>query len=112
MKILDLDNHKKRNGVVINALLGNSEFKQLLGHLDCLCVFSTKTISEPASFTKIGAKHRHAKYLLFPVKLRRQFSLDEYDFDKLTCGCVEYKDKVFVVYGVSKKFGALQVEKT
>jgi len=64
-----------------------------------------KTITEPTSFTKTGARHSFAKYLLFPVKLRRQFKTDEFDFEKLQCGTVLYKDKLYVVYGVSKKFG-------
>lgn len=103
LKILDLKNSRKPNGVEINALLGSSEFKQLMGELDNLCVFATKFVSEHASFTKTGAKHNYAKYFLFPVKLRRQFKLAEYDFEKLVCGTVEYKDRLFVVYGVERK---------
>ena len=103
MKIMDLKNSKKPNGVEINALIGSAEFTQLLGELNNLCVFSIKTISEPASFTKTGARHSYTKYLQFPKKLRRQFKTDEYDFGKLLCGTLEYKDRLFVIYGVPRK---------
>ena len=109
MKILDLKNGaKKGNGVEFNGIMGGAEFRQLLGHLDSLCVFATQTITEEASFIKTGARHSYAKYFLFPVKLRRQYRADDYDFGKLLCGTVEFRDKLFVVYGVPKKGVAVE----
>lgn len=103
IKILHIENSKKPNGVVIRALMGQTEFKQLLGNLDNLCVFSTAAVNEPTSYTKTGARHSHAKYLLYPKKLRAKFKKEEFDFEKLSCGTVEYRDKLFVIYGVERK---------
>lgn len=103
MKIIHLENIKKIRGVEIRAIIGNAEFLQLLGNLENLCVFAISTISEPATSIKTGARHSYAKYLLFPVKLRRQFKTDDYDFEELTCGTVKYKDKLYVIYGVPRK---------
>ena len=103
VRILRLENSKKPNGIVITALLGDAEFKQLVGDLDNLCVFARKTIGERATAIKTGAKHSYAKYLLFPVKLRRQFKADEFDFQKIGCGSLKYRDKLYVIYEVPKK---------
>lgn len=105
MKVLNLKNgaRKGNGGVEFSGIMGGPEFRQLLGNLDSLCVFATQTITEGASFIKTGARHSYAKYFLFPVKLRRKYRADEYDFEKLLCGTVEYRDRLFVVYGVPKK---------
>lgn len=103
MKILDLEDGKKAKRVVIRALMGVPEFEQLGGSLDKLCVFSTKTIREPSSVIKTGARHSYAKYFLFPVSLRRRFKTEEYDFENLKSGTVAYKDEVFIVFGVERK---------
>lgn len=104
-----MDNGKKNNGVKVNAIMGSAEFRQLLGNLDGLCVFATQIISEPATVIKTGAKHNYAKYFLFPSKLRKKFKGEEFDFQNLKCGTVEYKDKLFVVYGVGRKGVAVEV---
>lgn len=104
MIILDIRRSKKPKGVEITALLGIAEHLQLLGHIDSLCVFSSKTISEPTTLTRTGARNNFAKYLLFPAKLRRLYSADEYDFEKLTCGILKYKDRLYVIYGVPMKY--------
>jgi hypothetical protein len=101
---LDLKNSSKPNGVKIIGLMGSAEFKQLNGELNNLCVFATEAISEPTTIKKTGARHSYASYFLFPVKMRRQFKIEDYDFDKLRCGKVEYKDRLYVVYGVPKKY--------
>ena len=103
MRILYLEASKKPRGVEIKALLSDTEFNQLLSNLDNLCVFATKTINEPATAIKTGARHSFAKYLLFPAKLRRQFKTDDFDFENVTCGAVKYKDKLYVIYGVPRK---------
>ena len=103
MKILRLENSRKPNGIVITALFGNAEFKQLVGDLSNLCVFARSTIGEPASVIKTGARHSYAKYLLFPVKLRRQFKTEEFDFKKIACGSLRYRDKLYEIYEVPKK---------
>ena len=90
-------------GSKIRALLSDIEFEHLLGNLKELCIFATKTIAEPATTIKTGARHSHAKYLLFPVRLRRQFRCDEFDFENIACGTVLYPGKVYVLYGVSRK---------
>src|SRR5437667_3309011 len=100
MKILALEENKKPHGVEVKALLGDTEFQQLLGHLDNLAVFATETIDEPATAILTGARHSAAKYLLFPVKLRRQFKTGGYDFGKLSCGVMKYRDMLYVIYGL------------
>ena len=112
MRIRDLDNGKKNNGVKVNALMGSAEFRQLLGHLDGLCVFATQTIEEAATAIKTGAKHNYAKYFLFPSRIRKRYKAEEFDFQSLKCGTVEYKDKLFVVYGVERKMSAKSVTET
>lgn len=111
MKISRLEAGKKPNSVEIKALMGASEFRQLLGYLDNLCVFETKTIVEHSSVIKTGARHNCAKYLLFPVKLRRKFKTDEFDFEKISCGKVEYKDSLFVIYKVPRKLSFESIKK-
>ena len=94
---------KPPRGIEIRALLSDVEFEHLLGNLDRLCVFATKTINEPATTIKTGARHSYAKYLLFPVRLRRLFKLDDFDFNKIACGAVKYRDKVYIIYGLPRK---------
>ena len=103
MKILSLEESGQPGSVVIKSTMGVPEFEQLIGRLDNLCVFATKTVNEPASFTKTGARHSWAKYLLFPVTLRRRFRTDHFDFEKLTCSTVLYKDGLYVIYKVPGK---------
>jgi len=102
-RILYIEDSKKPRGVEIKAIMGLPEFEQLVGSLDNLCVFACKTITEPASVIKTGARHSWAKYILFPVKLRRRFKTTDFDFENLTCGTVEYKDKLYVIYAVPGK---------
>jgi hypothetical protein len=105
LRILNLEASKRPRGIEIKALLSDTEFGQLLSQLDNLCVFATQTITEPATAIKTGARHSYAKYLLFPVKLRRQFKTDDFDFEKVECGAVKYRDKLYVIYGVPRKDG-------
>ena len=106
MRILHFKNRNKRHSVRITALMGAAEFRQLMGYIENLCLFATKTITEPSSFIKTGARHNCAKYLLFPVRLRRQFKIDDFDFSNLTCGTVEYMDKAYVIYQLPRCQGA------
>ena len=103
MRIVKVKNSDKPNAVEIKALMGDAEYQQLIGHLQELCVFATRTIAERATCIKTGARHSFAKYLLFPVKLRRAFKTDEFDFDKIVCGTVKYREKLYVVYEVPRR---------
>jgi hypothetical protein len=103
LKILRVDDGKRQNAVEIHAILGAPEFEQLLGSLDSLCVFATKTITEKSSVIKTGARHSFAKYLLLPVSVRRKIKSDEYDFENIKCGTVRHRDTIYVVYGIAKK---------
>ncbi len=103
MKILSLKNSRQPRAVEIKAILGDTEFEQLAGNLKSLCVFATLNIKEPANAIKTGARHSYAKYLLFPVSLRREFKTDTFNFDELECGAIHYKDKLYVIYGVPRK---------
>lgn len=103
MKILRIDDGKRPTAVEIHAILGAPEFEQLLGSLDNLCVFATKTITERSSAIKTGARHSFAKYLLLPVSVRRKIKADEYDFENIRCGTVRHRDTVYVVYGIGRK---------
>ena len=98
-----MENSRKPNGIIVTALLGNAEYEQFLGNLDNLCVFARRTITERATATKTGARHSYAKYLLFPVKLRRKFKTEKFDFQKITCGKLIYKDKLYVIYEIPRK---------
>jgi len=103
LMILHLEQSQQPNSVEVKARMEGSEFEQLLGNLDGLRVFASKTITEPASVVQTGARHSYAKYLLFPVKLRRQFQTDEYDFEKLRCGALRYRERLYVIYEVGRK---------
>jgi hypothetical protein len=105
LRILYLQASKKPRGIEMRALLSDTEFGQLLSQLDNLCVFATQTITEPATAIKTGARHSYAKYLLLPVKLRRKFKTDEFDFERITAGAVKYRDKLYVIYGIPRKNG-------
>ena len=83
--------------------MSDLDFEHLLGKLDHLCVFSRRTIAERATFIKTGVRHSFAKYLLFPVALRRQFRTEEYDFGKLMCGTLRFQEKLYIIYGVPRK---------
>lgn len=102
MMILHLEQSQQPNAVEVKARMEDSEFEQLLGNLDELRVFASKTIIEPASVIQTGARHSYAKYLLFPVKLRRQFRTDEYDFEKLRCGALKHREKLYIIYEVAR----------
>lgn len=103
VRIISLAESKKPHSVDIKASMGDTEIEQLLGRRENLAVFATETIDEPATAIKTGARHSFAKYLLFPVKLRRQFKTDGYDFDNLSCGVVKYRDTLYVIYGLPAK---------
>ena len=108
MRILNLENSKKPRGIEIKALISDTEFSQLISNLDHLCIFATKTIIERATVIKTGARHSFAKYLLLPVRLRKQYKTDKFDFENVSCGVVKYCDKLYVIYGVPRKVpGAL-----
>lgn len=111
MRIISLEDGHRPHGMEIRAAVSNIEFRQLDGNLDNLCVFATRTISEPSSAIKTGARHNYAKYLLLPVRLRRQFRTDSYDFDELRCGAMTYKDKLFVIFAIPRK-GFVLAEKS
>jgi hypothetical protein len=108
MKILAIENGSQTKAVTIKALLGTHELEQLNGTIADLCVFAVKAIGEPTSFTKTGARHSHAKYLLMPATLRRKFPADGFDYEHLTCGAVQYKDALFVIYRVPRVDHAAQ----
>jgi hypothetical protein len=105
IKITSIRNTGNGGSMEITALLGPSEFKQLRGFLANICVFPTEMETMPASFTKTGSRHNNAKWLLLPRQIRKQLTLDEFDFSELRCASVSYRDMIFVVYGVPKKSG-------
>lgn len=100
LRILTLEKTKDPHVIEIKAVIGDTEFAQLAGDLDHLCVFAAKSINEQAAATKTGARHSWAKWLLFPKRLQRQFGTDNLNFEDVTCGVVRYLDKVYVVYVV------------
>ncbi len=103
MKILHLTESEKPGFVEVRAIMDEAEFKQLLGNLVNLCIFAKETITEPASAIQTGARHQYAKYILLPVRLRRQFKTDEYDFDNIQCGALKRGDTLYVIYEVPKR---------
>ena len=103
LKILNLRQSPAPDVVEIDARMDVAEFKQLGGELDNLCIFAVKAITNQASAIQTGARHQFASYLLFPIKLRRQFKTDEFDFRKVTCGAFTRRNKLYVVYEVPQK---------
>ena len=89
----------------VSALLTQEEYAELQGRLDDLRVFAATLIDEPASTIKTGARHSYAKYLLFPVKLRRRWRTDQFDFEKLRCGVLNHEGTLYVIYAVPGKPG-------
>lgn len=87
----------------IEGELTEQEYAELNGRLQGLRVFCADQISEPASVIKTGARHTYAKYLLFPVSLRRAWRADEYDFNRLRCGVLPSKETLYVIYAVPAK---------
>lgn len=104
MRILHLTLEKTAEPHVlhIKAVFGETEFEQLAGNLDHLCVFSTKMISEPSKATRTGARHSWAGWL-FPKALQRRLETDDFDFERIKCGVVKYLDKLYVVHEVPRK---------
>lgn len=88
MKIIKLEQSKKPRAIEIRAILGDTEFGQLLGALDELCVFSTADVKEPAGIIKSGKRSQFAKYALIPISIRHDHKTDEYDFSQLKAGAV------------------------
>jgi len=69
-------------------------------------MFAIQTITEPVKATKTGARHSFAKWLLLPKKLRSNYNADDYDYEKVKAGYVEFKDSVLFIYRVRKKLFA------
>jgi len=109
IEIFSLKNNKTE--IEIKATLAESEFDQLSSSLNNLCVFAIKAIKEETKCIKTGARHSHAKYLLFPKALRRKLNTSDFDFEKLTCGTVEFEDKLFVIFGLPRKGLVIQSDK-
>lgn len=107
LKILNLRKSPASDVVDIDGRMEGEEFKQLGGELDNLRLFASTLITEAASVIQTGAKHQFATYLLFPIKLRRRYKTDDFDFRKAKCGTFTNRDKLYVVYEVpSKGLGA------
>jgi hypothetical protein len=107
MKISDLKKLAKGSEIRIRAVLGSGEFRQLNGFIDNLVVFSADMIKHKTNAIKTGARHSYARYLLLPVKIRKMFQTDTHDFDSLSCGAVEYKDKIYLVFCLERKDGGM-----
>lgn len=103
MRIHVLKRADEDGNLEVVGQLSSQEYAELQGTLEDLRVFSIKRVSEPASSIKTGARHSYAKYLLFPVTLRRQWRTEQYDFEKLRCGVLPHEDILFVIYAVPAK---------
>ena len=111
MKILELNQNNSDNSVILKAKLGEPEFRHLTGFTDQICMFATQTINISTKITKTGARHSFAKWFLLPIKLRSQFTTDEYDYNNVKAGFVQYKDSVFFIYRVDKKAAFQNIKK-
>lgn len=103
MKILECDHRNSKDLVIIRALTGDAEYRQLQGHSEQICLFASSLINLPIKTVKTGARHNYAKWFLVPVKLRSRFSADEYDYNNVKAGSIEYRDNVFFIFNVLKK---------
>lgn len=103
MRIRKLEGSIKNDEIFINALLRETEFLQLKGHLKKLAVFSVENLNFSSKAIKTGARHSYARYLLLPVNLRRAFKTDKHDFNNIKCGALTFKDELFVVYSFKRK---------
>lgn len=86
MKILNVTKAEAPGELVVRTMMREEEFRSLMGHLDDLIVLAPKTITEPSSITRTGAKHNRAKWLLVPKNVRRQFKCEDFDCDRILCG--------------------------
>lgn len=103
MRIRVLQQGKELGTLEIHGQLTEQEYLELRGRLQDLRLFAAESVSEPASCVKTGARHSFAKYLLFPVGLRRKWRADDYDFGKLRCGALPHGETLFVIYSVPLK---------
>ena len=103
LKILNLRKSPASDVVDIDGRMEGEEFKQLGGELDNLRLFALTLITEAASVIQTGARHQFATYLLFPIKLRRRYKTDDFDYRKAKCGVFTNRDKLYVVYEVPTK---------
>ncbi len=102
MRILSLKSGRAA-GIEVRALLSEAEFSHLAGHLCDLYVFAAPLVNEPAAAIRTGARHSYAKYLLFPVVLRREHQATQFDFGSLRCGVVAHAEQLFVIYRVPRR---------
>ena len=102
MKILELSQQNSNHSIILKALAGEPEFRQLQGFIDHICMFATQTINQDVKITKTGARNHLAKWFLVPAKLRVQCDGQDYDYNNVKAGLVEHKDCVFFVYRVNK----------
>ena len=102
MKILECDHRDTSESVLIRALTGDAEYRQLQGHSEQICLFASSLINIPIKTVKTGARHNYAKWFLVPVKLRSRFTADKYDYKNVKGGLIHYKDSVFFIYRIKK----------
>ena len=98
MDIIGMEDRKDRDRIVLKAVMSMEEFGKLKGNLDNLVVFSPDTINVPASAIKTGARHNHSKYLLLPVKVRREVKDHPISSTGITCCLIEGVVEQYIVY--------------
>ncbi len=89
--------------VEIQAVLAEAEYLQLAGHLQDLYVFARPLVNNPTSLILTGARHSHAKYLLFPKNLRRRCRMNHFDPTELSCGLLSAAGRLYVIYNLPGK---------
>ncbi len=97
MDIIGMEDRKDRDRIIVRAVMNREEFERLQGRLDDLVVFSPDTINVSASAIKTGARHNHSKYLLLPVKVRRDIKMNPL-FEVIQCGLIYGPLGKYVVY--------------
>jgi hypothetical protein len=102
VNILRLEKADGARGIIVRSRVDELEFEQLRGQLDHLGVFAPKLVDTKATLIKTGARHSYAKYLLFPVHLRRLYKTTDYDFASLTCGAIHNQETLYIIYRVPR----------
>ena len=110
MIIRTLKQSEEPGHLELTGLLTEEEYAELNGHLNDLRIFSDRLVTESANTIRSGARHSFAKYLLFPVTLRRRWRTDKHDFERLRCGTFCHRGMLYVIYAIPAKSTSYPVE--
>lgn len=103
MRLLNVTKADTPGELIIRAVMREDEYRRLMGNLDGLFVFATKTITERSSVTLTGARHARAKWLLVPKTIRKNFRGEEFDFDRVVCAAIPENGSLCIIFTAPKR---------